>query len=42
MALTTIKNLDLTSSVTGTLPTGNGGTGATSFAPGKVKQVLLI
>ena len=39
MALTTIKNLDLTSSVTGTLPTANGGTGATSFAPGKILQV---
>ena len=39
MALTTIKNLDLTSSVTGTLPTGNGGTGATSFAPSKILQI---
>ena len=40
MALTTIKNLDLTSSVTGTLPAANGGTGATSYAPGKVGQVI--
>jgi hypothetical protein len=33
-------SIDLTSKVTGTLPTGNGGTGATSFAPGKVLQAL--
>ena len=40
MALTVVKNLDLTSSVTGTLPTANGGTGATSFSPGKVLQTV--
>ena len=34
-----ISGINLTSQVTGTLPTGNGGTGATSFAPGKVLQV---
>jgi len=45
MALTVVKtsalsgNINLTSQVTGTLPTANGGTGATSFAPGKVLQV---
>ena len=45
MAFATIGNsaltgsIDLTSKVTGTLPTANGGTGATSFAPGKVLQV---
>ena len=32
-------SIDLTSKVTGTLPTGNGGTGVTSFSPGKVLQV---
>ena len=48
MALTTVKtsalsgNINLTSQVTGTLPTGNGGTGATSFAPGKVAQVKNV
>jgi len=35
-----ISGINLTSQVTGTLPTGNGGTGATSFAPGKLKQVV--
>ena len=46
MALTTVKtsaltgDINLTSQVTGTLPTGNGGTGATSFAPGKIGQVI--
>jgi len=45
MALTTVKtsalsgNINLTSQVTGALPTANGGTGATSFSPGKVLQV---
>ena len=39
LATNTTGNLNLTSQVTGTLPTGNGGTGATSFAPGKVLQV---
>ena len=37
---TNISGVNLTSQVTGTLPTGNGGTGATSFAPGKVLQVV--
>jgi len=37
---TNISGVNLTSQVTGTLPTGNGGTGATSFAPGKVLQVI--
>ena len=32
-------SIDLTSKVTGTLPAGNGGTGATSYSPGKVLQV---
>lgn len=40
MALTVVKNLDLTSSVTGTLPAANGGTGATSYSPGKILQVV--
>ena len=32
-------SIDLTSKVTGTLPAANGGTGATSFSPGKILQV---
>jgi len=46
MAFATIGNsaltgsIDLTSKVTGTLPTVNGGTGSTSFSPGKVLQVI--
>ena len=43
MALTRLglnQAINLASNVTGTLATGNGGTGATSFAPGKVLQVL--
>jgi hypothetical protein len=43
MALTRIglnQSINLASNVTGTLPTGNGGTGATSFAPAKVLQVV--
>jgi hypothetical protein len=36
---TNISGINLTSQVTGTLPTGNGGTGATSFAPGKLLQI---
>jgi len=43
MAITRIgpnQSINLASNITGTLPTGNGGTGATSFAPGKVLQVL--
>ena len=42
MAITRIglnQSINLASNVTGTLATGNGGTGATSFAPGKVLQV---
>jgi hypothetical protein len=38
MALTRLglnQAVNLSSNVTGTLATGNGGTGATSFAPGK-------
>ena len=47
MALTVVKtsalsgNINLTSQVTGTLPTANGGTGATSFAPGKLSQQII-
>ena len=37
---TNISGINLTSQVTGTLPTANGGTGATSFAPGKILQVV--
>ena len=37
MALTTVKNLNLTSSVTGTLPVANGGTG---LASGTTDQIL--
>ena len=46
MALTTVKtsaltgDINLTSQVTGTLPTANGGTGATSYNPGKIAQVI--
>ena len=43
MALTRLgpnQSVNLASNVTGTLPTGNGGTGATSFSPGKVLQVI--
>ena len=36
---TNISGINLTSQVTGTLPAANGGTGATSFAPGKILQV---
>jgi len=42
MALTRLglnQSINLASNVTGTLATGNGGTGATSFSPGKVLQV---
>ena len=37
---TNISGINLTSQVTGTLPTANGGTGATSFSPGKILQVV--
>ena len=43
MALTRLglnQSINLASNVTGTLATGNGGTGATSFAPGKIGQVV--
>jgi hypothetical protein len=40
LATNTTGNLDLTSQVTGTLPAGNGGTGSTTFSPGKVLQVV--
>ena len=42
MALTRLglnQSINLASNVTGTLPTANGGTGATSFVKGKVLQV---
>jgi hypothetical protein len=43
MALTRLglnQSVNLASNVTGTLATGNGGTGATSFSPGKILQVV--
>jgi hypothetical protein len=43
MALTRLglnQSINLATNITGTLATGNGGTGATSFAPGKVLQVI--
>ena len=43
MALTRLgpnQSVNLANNVTGTLPTANGGTGATSFSPGKVLQVI--
>jgi len=43
MALTRLglnQSINLATNITGTLATGNGGTGATSFAPGKVGQVI--
>ena len=43
MAITRIgpnQSINLASNITGTLPTGNGGTGATSFTKGKVLQVV--
>ena len=35
-----ISKIGLTTGITGTLPTANGGTGATSFVSGKVLQVV--
>jgi len=42
MAITRLgpNTVNLTSAVTGTLPTANGGTGATSFSPGKILQIV--
>ena len=43
MALTRLglnQSINLATNVTGTLATGNGGTGATSFAPGKILQAV--
>jgi len=46
MALTTVSNaglagsIDLTAKVTGTLPAGNGGTGVTTYTPGKILQAV--
>ena len=43
MALTRLgpnQAVNLSTNVTGTLATGNGGTGATSFSPGKILQVV--
>ena len=43
MAITRLgpnQSVNLANNVTGTLPTGNGGTGATSFTAGKVLQVV--
>jgi len=45
MALTRIglnQSINLASNVTGTLPAANGGTGATSFSPGKILQVKSV
>tara|TARA_Y100001936_G_C16087539_1_gene682999 strand:+ start:887 stop:1441 length:555 start_codon:yes stop_codon:yes gene_type:complete len=38
LSTNTTGDLNLASQVTGTLPTANGGTGATSFSPGKILQ----
>ncbi len=43
MALTRLgpnQSINLATNVTGTLATGNGGTGATSFSPGKILQII--
>ena len=45
MAITRLgpnQSVNLASNVTGTLPAANGGTGATSFDPGKVLQVVAV
>ena len=39
LATNTTGNLNLASQVTGTLPATNGGTGATSYAPGKILSI---
>ena len=44
MALTRLgpnQSINLATNVTGTLATGNGGTGATSFSPGKMSQQII-
>ena len=44
MALTRLglnQSINLATNITGTLATGNGGTGATSFAPGKMSQQII-
>lgn len=43
MALTRLgpnQSINLASNVTGTLPVANGGTGSTTFSPGKIGQVV--
>jgi hypothetical protein len=35
-----LSKIDLSKMITGTLATGNGGTGATSYSPGKIGQVV--
>ena len=35
-----LSKIPLTTAITGTLPAGNGGTGLTTFTPGKVLQVV--
>ena len=43
MALTRLglnQSINLATNITGTLATGNGGTGATSFSPGKILQIV--
>ena len=45
MALTRLgpnQSVNLASNVTGTLPTGNGGTGATSFNPSSVVKLSTV
>ena len=39
MAFATI---DVTKGITGTLPATNGGTGATSYTPGKILQQVIL
>ena len=35
----TLTTINLTSGVTGTLPAANGGTGVTTYTPGKLLQI---